>query len=445
VSPLWRNRLVVFVGAEHISVLKLGRGVKPKLLGRRDEVFHPSENQAPWQAALEALDAILAEPEWQAPDMDVVLSNRFVRYAVVPFNDQLKKYAEQEAFAKHVLNQSHGAAAGQWALRIQKAKAGVPALVGAVDQALVDALGGLCRAHGTKLHTITPYLTAVFNRSRGVFGEGQAWLVVAEAGYSLFALIDKGNFSAINGVFHSTMQELPALLDRENLVSGLSEPCRKVYWHSVSDEARPEYREGGYELNRLDTPSADEMPGGDLAADTGGAGRGGTRLDYGRPANQPRQAAGWMLLAAGIVLLLEMSISYGRLHSERRKIEQEMRAAGVTLDLSSASTGHRYTEKDATAVRDMISRLSAPWEELFSNVESIKNKKVAILSLDPDIQTGQLTIAGEAKDYAALLTFVAQLRNKKAFADVFLQRHEVKQDDPQHPIAFAVSMRWLRT
>jgi Tfp pilus assembly protein PilN len=69
---------------------------------------------------------------------------------------------------------------------------------------------------------------------------------------------------------------------------------------------------------------------------------------------------------------------------------------------------------------------------------------VAILSIQPDMQTGLLRIEGEAKDYAAALTLVANLRETKTFSDVFLLHHEIKHNDLQHTVGFTLSMRWIK-
>jgi hypothetical protein len=444
VSPLWRNRLVAFVGPEHVSVLKLGRGLKPKLLCSRDEAVAPSAKQPAWQDALARLETILGEPEWQAPEAEVVLSSRFVRYIVASFNDQLKKYTEQEAYARHVMSQLHGAAAMQGEVRIQKSRGGKPVLACAVDQTLLGEIRRVCETHGLGLRAVSPDLTAVFNRFGNAFKDEQAWLIIREPGYSLFALYDKGAFAAINGVSHASLTELPTLLDRENLVSGLAEPCRKVYVYSHAHEIWEGVSSGGYDLNRLESPpsSGDEPGAGGVAFADGW--RNALKIDYQRVANQPRRAAGWMLLMAGLVIVGEMAVSYARLHHEREAMLGEMRASGLHVDLSSEmSSGRKFGDKDVAAAHDIMSRLSAPWEDFFASIESIKNDDVAILSMDPDTQAGALTIAGEAKDYAAVLTLIAQLRRKREFADVFLQRHDVKADDPQHPVSFSIFMRWV--
>jgi len=166
-------------------------------------------------------------------------------------------------------------------------------------------------------------------------------------------------------------------------------------------------------------------------------------LDYQQLPDQPRKFAGWGLLLAGLALFVEMGVSYDRVQNEREAMRKEIRTSNIRLD-APQQPAHQYTEKDFEAARQIMGRLSARWEPLFADLESVDNKNVAILSIEPDVQTGQLRIAGEGKNYAAVLTLVAQLRNRKSFADVYLQQHEIRRDDPQHPVSFNLSLRWVR-
>ena len=43
---------------------------------------------------------------------------------------------------------------------------------------------------------------------------------------------------------------------------------------------------------------------------------------------------------------------------------------------------------------------------------------------------------------AAALSYVLNLSRSEALSAVQLVRHEVKQNDPQHPVAFSVSAAW---
>ncbi len=152
-----------------------------------------------------------------------------------------------------------------------------------------------------------------------------------------------------------------------------------------------------------------------------------------------------MLLAVGIFLVLEMGISYDRLHRDRAAMEHEIQASRLRLDDGgNKATSVHFEEKDYDAGRQIMNRLATPWDAFFAGLESISNKNAAILSIAPDVQTGVLRISGEARDYASVLTLVAQLRITKPFSDVYLASHEIRRDDPQHPVAFVISMHWTK-
>lgn len=170
-------------------------------------------------------------------------------------------------------------------------------------------------------------------------------------------------------------------------------------------------------------------------------------MDYQKSVERPSKTAGWLLLLIGIALLIEMGMSYDRLHNDKEATSREIRTAKIHMDMpqkQKESTGYKFTDKDFAEARQIVNRLSNPWDELLAGLESVNNENVAILSIEPDMQTRLLRIEGEAKDYAAALTLVAQLRTTKPFSDVFLLRHEIKRDDPQHPVGFTLSLRWLK-
>jgi Tfp pilus assembly protein PilN len=168
-------------------------------------------------------------------------------------------------------------------------------------------------------------------------------------------------------------------------------------------------------------------------------------LDYQKPANPPRKTAAWVLLVAGLALLTEMGVSYDRLQNDREAMNREIRTSNIRLDMPGKDSGdHQFTDKDFAQARQIINRLSIPWDSFFAGIESVSNANVAILSIEPDMQTGQLSIEGEARDYPAVLTLVARLNATKPFSEVFLLRHEIKRDDPQHPVSFSISMHWVK-
>lgn len=168
-------------------------------------------------------------------------------------------------------------------------------------------------------------------------------------------------------------------------------------------------------------------------------------LDYQQPAYRTRRTAGWLLLLIGLFLLGDMGMSYDRLQNDRAAMNLEIKTSKIRMDVPrNGAAPQQFTEKDMAAARHIINRLSTPWDMFFTGMEAASNPDVAILNIKPDMQTGMLRIEGEAKDYPAVLTLVAQLRTTKPFSEVFLLRHETKRDDPQHPISFTVSMHWVK-
>lgn len=258
--PSWRNRIYIAISSERISLLKLGRGLKSKLLDKHDEAIMSAGKLLPWQAELDRLTQLLDLPEWQNAEVHIVLSNRLARFATISFNAQLKSYSAQEAFARHSLVQIYGTVANLWDLRIQHGKTGTPSLVSAVDRVLLEGLRKVCAAHRLELNSVSPYLMQVFNHYCKAFKSDPAWLVISEPGYSLLALISGGEFVTINGVCHDSINELPILLDRENLAGPFLEPCKTVYVHASSGEKLSSLLEFGYEFSTLDIVIPDDFP-----------------------------------------------------------------------------------------------------------------------------------------------------------------------------------------
>jgi hypothetical protein len=121
--------------------------------------------------------------------LTVVLSNHFVRYALVPWSNALASEAEEEAYVRHHFARIHGQRARGWAVRAAEAPAGAPRLASAVDKALIDALRAVFPPkRKARLASVQPELMEVFNRARGAIPRGGAWLALAEPERACVAL-----------------------------------------------------------------------------------------------------------------------------------------------------------------------------------------------------------------------------------------------------------------
>jgi len=107
-----------------------------------------------------------------------------------------------------------------------------------------------------------------------------------------------------------------------------------------------------------------------------------------------------------------------------------------------SAPGRKVSAEELATVRETVERLAMPWDRLFAALESAASNQVALLGIQPDPKTGTVVISGDSKDYLAALSYVLNLSRTEALDRVQLVRHEVKANDPQSPVAFAVSAGW---
>jgi hypothetical protein len=148
--------------------------------------------------------------------------------------------------------------------------------------------------------------------------------------------------------------------------------------------------------------------------------------------------AGKLLLALAVAFAGDVAFSYARTASALKKNE----AALARYETRKSQPLKSVSKEEMTAARETVTRLSTPWASLFGALESAASDKVALLGIEPDPKAGTVLITGDSKDYLAALTYVLNLARSEALGKVQMVRHEVKANEPQKPIGFAVSATW---
>lgn len=172
------------------------------------------------------------------------------------------------------------------------------------------------------------------------------------------------------------------------------------------------------------------------------------RLDLDFKRKAIRAWVPWTLLALGLALAVEMSLSYRHLAAELAA-QEDKRTAGKGWAHKEAKRASAALPQDDQVLHAEIARavaamddLARPWETLFEALETIELEHVALLSIQPDADNRVLTLTGEAKAYADLLTYVARLKDKRIFTSVVLASHELRESDPQRPYLFTTRADW---
>jgi len=230
VSLLWRDQVRLGVGPDRLVLTAYRRGVHPRLV-RKDMVrVDPIDAAEPWRATIDVLPAALVATGASRPDVSVVLSNSFVRYALLPWNPALRTDAEWIALAKHRLESVHGEAAGPWEVRVTETMRGGPLVACAVERSLLDALEAKIAEGRARMLSVQPYLMAAFNRLRHKISNQTCWLVIEEPGCLLLVLIQRGSWVSIRSrrVDEHWRERFPEILERESALVSLGEACTEV-------------------------------------------------------------------------------------------------------------------------------------------------------------------------------------------------------------------------
>lgn len=185
---------------------------------------------ANWRPALDALAQIISSHRGDTASL--ILADKFVRYALLPWSDALKTHEQWLALARHRFCAIHGPVANDWEIKFAETAPAGPRLACAVDRELVEELGALFLARGVRLASVQPYLVAAFNRLRSgvLHAGGTCWMVIEEPGRLILALFLRGVWVAIRSrrADEHWRRMLPEIIERESAFLGLDEPCTRV-------------------------------------------------------------------------------------------------------------------------------------------------------------------------------------------------------------------------
>lgn len=152
---------------------------------------------------------------------------------------------------------------------------------------------------------------------------------------------------------------------------------------------------------------------------------------------------GYALAVMALAFALDVGLSYRDRRLDVAALEARLaRAAPARAAESAVGPRTSFGPEDLTLARETLRRLSLPWEELFAALESARSDRVALLAIEPDAESGAISISGEARDYLAALTYAERLAQAKGLRNVHLLRHEIRRDASQRTVTFTVSANW---
>ncbi len=244
-SPSWNESLRVGLCPDRVILARYGRGLRPRLIEKGALSFDAGTAEEPWRAAVATLPKSLEPHAQRAADATVVLSNHFVRYALLGANDRLSGREEWLEYASHHFEKTYGARARDWDIQVSESGAAHPRLASAIDKALLAATAAAFENGRVRLRSIQPYLMIAFNRALPSVGQASFWFVTQEPGRLLLGLVRDGLWRSVRARQTSARwcEELPRMMERECALLASAEPCRDVLV-SALDPDEPAASEG---------------------------------------------------------------------------------------------------------------------------------------------------------------------------------------------------------
>ena len=168
------------------------------------------------------------------------------------------------------------------------------------------------------------------------------------------------------------------------------------------------------------------------------------RLDYQH--NPPFPWLGSALLGLALLILILTGTYYVHLGRNLATVEARVEHAGNrgSQRASGASTDRNAAQltQEVNNANEVLRRLTVPWESLFQALESSGNQNITLLAIEPDIEKQQVKIKGEAKDFQSIVNYITHLQGQAVFGAVYLQNHDVQQQDPDKPVRFSLLAAW---
>lgn len=251
-SPWQRKELRVLVCPDRVALWPVRRVLTAR--GLRHSIEEPhivycdsASCTTSWSAALHSLETLLRcfFADGKTTGAVVVISNHFLRYALVPWRAELVDAEEDMSFVRHCFDKVYGKTAKQWELRLSQEAPAMPRVAAAMDSELLDGLRAVFDGVGIPLRSIQPRLMASFNRFRNSLQQRDAWFALVEPGNLCLALLQQGRWSRVRSLRMDSAwhEELPWILEREAHLADDPAVPHDVYVSSAesSDTALPQF------------------------------------------------------------------------------------------------------------------------------------------------------------------------------------------------------------
>lgn len=162
-------------------------------------------------------------------------------------------------------------------------------------------------------------------------------------------------------------------------------------------------------------------------------------LDFVGPPRGSR-TSGILFLAVGLLTCAALGYDFQDKLTERDRLEGRLNA--IVRPHRSASPSE---SRNAAAAGAIEKQLWVPWSSLLAELESASHdvaSTISLLEVAPDPSKHIVRITAEARSLPDALAYLERLQKSSMLRYPMLESHELRKDDPDHPIRVKLSAEW---
>jgi hypothetical protein len=397
-------------------------GEKPRLL--TDATFE-------WKDSNQ-LAQILAQSEstLKNQSVNVILSNTFVRYLVLPWQDGVLTQMDWQAIAQHAFRKQFGAAANDWLVRVSLEKYGQTVLAAAIDNSFYAQLQISAEALNFSIGAVEPLLMRVLNQNKP-----NTWALIAEPERLVLCqmqdsewrqvLVDSPpagqEFQHAEQLIQRSLLQLEASAQPSKIGSFVSKALSKIWQDNIGSR------------QKLMMPLSGAQPHAVWMAGFSAQNKAQKiQLDFADKAQTKTKLGDLILLLGALFLAAFLWISYQQTQAKIDALQQtEMdveRYSGV--EGRSGARVDSVVQEQLKLSQQAQQQLNLPWMPMLAALEAVKkaNSNIQLLNISPNKNRAEIKLSGEAATFADITHLIDDLRTNAAFSDAVLVSQHLEQD-----------------
>lgn len=156
---------------------------------------------------------------------------------------------------------------------------------------------------------------------------------------------------------------------------------------------------------------------------------------------------GSALLTVAVLITALLVVDFMRV----QRVSGDMAIAVSRLERRVGASARLQSEAQADAqaasalmqlAKSRLDKLSLPWDRFFQMIDAMRHEDIALLSVEPDLESGIVRVGAEARDVPSMLAYVGLLREVGVLEDAVVLNHQVQQQVQFKPVRFSFVGTW---